>query len=161
MIGINGIDRHAQVVNDILVRKTERVEKTDTDIFTQEMQLDKYSDALMNTVKLWLLSSKWDRIRKPGWAGFFDGRLEKYPMNEDGVAQATQELMEAFKGKVPAVELTDIYMKPKLVERGWEVAVSAIDTETGVYANYKEAANPFILIQKDPNLEVTAVNTIE
>ena len=161
MIGINGIDRHSQVVNDILVRKTERVEKTDADIFTQDLKLDKYSDALMNTVKLWLLSSKWDRIRKPGWAGFFDNRMGRYTMNEDGAAQATQELSEAFKGKIPGVVLSDIHMKPKLVESGWEVGVSAVDTETGVYASYKEATNPFVLIQKDPNLEVTAVNTIE
>lgn len=161
MIGINGIDRHAQVVNNILVKKAERVEKTDTDIFTQDMQIDNYSDALMNTVKLWLLSSKWDRIRKPNWAGFFDGRLEKYPMNEEGAQQATEDLIKAFKGKIAGVELTDIHMKPKLVERGWEVAVSAIDTETGIYADYKKSSNPFILVQKDPNLEVTSVNTIE
>ena len=64
-----------QYINDFIFEKAENIKKVDLDIFKEEFTLDDYRDALLNSVKLFLLSRKGDRIRQPEYAGFFDKLL--------------------------------------------------------------------------------------
>lgn len=89
-----------------------------------------YRDALLNVTKLWLLSGKYDRVRKPDWAGFFDDRLRRYPMNEAGARKVEEDLLEAISGKIKEVFISDCIATPNLVERSWDVSVTSTDTTT-------------------------------
>lgn len=89
-----------------------------------------YREALLNVTKLWLLSSKYDRVRNPGWAGFFDDRLRGYPMDEAGAAKASDDLMYAINQKIEDVIITEATCKPLPVERAWDVNVVSTDTQT-------------------------------
>lgn len=89
-----------------------------------------YRDALLNVTKLWLLSGKYDRVRQPHWAGFFDDRLRRYPMNEEGARAVEKDLLQAIHGKIHEVLISDCVAKPNLVERSWDVALTSTDTTT-------------------------------
>lgn len=93
---------------------------------------DSYRDALLNVTKLWLMSSKYDRVRKPDWAGFFDDRLRKYPMTPAGAEQVQTDLAKAINNKIKSVYISDIKATPLLAERGWDVQVESIDTNTQI-----------------------------
>lgn len=95
-----------------------------------------YRDALLNVVKLWLLSSRWDRVRKPDWAGFFDDRLQRFPMNETGARQLEQELSQTLLDKIKNVVISETTATPKLSDRSWDVGLTALDTQTKIIAKY-------------------------
>lgn len=99
-----------------------------------------YRDALLNVTKLWLLSSKWDRIRQPNWAGFFDDRCQRFPMTDEGKERLKTELKQAIEDKIEDVIITDVYAEPNLEDRGWEVGVTSIDAETRIMVNDAKAA---------------------
>lgn len=97
-----------------------------------DIPVDSYRDSLLNVTKLWLLSGKYDRVRRPDWAGFFDDRLRRYPMNEEGARQVEKELMQAIATKIEDVLITDCKATPKLADRSWEVSVTSTDYKTQV-----------------------------
>lgn len=124
----------------ILNRKTES-----TDIYTYRFQIIvreknkvpvvdvpqvSYRDSLLNVTKLWLLSRKYDRVRKPDWAGFFDGRLRGYEMNEAGATKVQNDLSEAIKYKIQDIYISDIKAIPHPESRSWDVSVVTTDTDT-------------------------------
>lgn len=94
--------------------------------------IDSYRDALLNVTKLWLLSSRYDRVRRPDWAGFFDKRLRQYTMDDDGAKKVQQDLQAAISAKIPEVLITDCIAKPILKDRSWEVSVTSTDTTTQI-----------------------------
>lgn len=91
-----------------------------------------YREALLNVTKLWLLSSKYDRVRHPDWAGFFDDRLRRYQMSEEGAKKASNELMYAINQKIENVIITEATCKPLPYERAWDVSVVSTDTQTQI-----------------------------
>lgn len=91
---------------------------------------DTYRDALLNVTKLWLLSGKYDRVRRPEWAGFFEDRLRRYPMTAEGAEQVQSDLLQEIRGKIKDVIITDCVATPNLLEKSWEVAVTSTDTVT-------------------------------
>lgn len=112
---------------NLYVRAHDVKSGTNTDI-----PVDSYRDALLNVTKLWLLSSKYDRVRHPDWAGFFDDRLRRYPMNDEGAKQVQVDLTNAILEKVKGVYISNVTAKPLLAERGWDVGVTSADTDTGI-----------------------------
>lgn len=99
---------------------------------SMDLPIDSYRDALLNVTKLWLLSSRYDRVRQPNWAGFFDDRLRKYPMTTEGARQVVADLGEQIAGKISSVVATSIRAIPKPEERGWEVEIDSMDTTSQV-----------------------------
>lgn len=95
-----------------------------------DLPIISHRDALLNVTKLWLLSSKFDRVRQPDWAGFFDDRLRSYTMDESGARGVEESLKRAIEDKIEDVQITKVVATPKPDQRGWEVAVDSIDTST-------------------------------
>lgn len=104
-----------------------------------DVPVDTYRDALLNVTKLWLLSRKYDRVRNPGWAGFFDNQLREYEMSEKGAKQVEEDLLKQISGKISDVYISDIKATPHLESRSWDVSVVSTDTETQISTtNMKE-----------------------
>lgn len=110
---------------------------------------DSYRDALLNVTKLWLMSSKYDRVRRPNWAGFFDDRLRKYPMTETGAEQIQTDLAQAIKNKIGSVYISDIKATPILNERSWDVQVESTDVNTQISTANKNSKDTHIVVSID------------
>ena len=109
----------------ILARELEKDSEIDIPVV-------EYQNALLNTTKLWLLSRKYDRVRRPNWAGFFDDRLRRYPMTEEGARKVEEDLMYEARNKIGAAVLSEVHAKPLLEERGWGVSVISTDLSTSI-----------------------------
>lgn len=136
------------------ITKTEQVTGTSMDI-----PIDSYRDALLNVTKLWLLSSKYDRVRHPNWAGFFDDRLRKYPMTEQGAKNVVKDLSNEISGKISNVIATNITVSPNLVERGWEVEIESLDTTNQVSTLNSSKKEKTVLISLDDD-NINNVTTV-
>ena len=141
-----GRNRQGQLLTNFVTEKVDKIKKADINIFQDDFVQDTYDAALLNVTKLWLLSGKWDRIRNPDWAGFFDKRLREYPMNDEGAQQAEKDLRTKIQEKIPDIAVTDVKAIPKLGERGWEVGVDVIDVQTEVSATMTNKRENFISI---------------
>lgn len=141
-----GRNRQGQLLTNFVTEKVDKIKKEDINIFQDDFVQDTYDAALLNVTKLWLLSGKWDRIRNPDWAGFFDKRLREYPMNDEGAQQAEKDLRTKIQEKIPDIAVTDVKAIPKLGERGWEVGVDVIDVQTEVSATMTNKRENFISI---------------
>lgn len=142
---------------NLYVRAHDVKSGTNTDI-----PVDSYRDALLNVTKLWLLSSKYDRVRHPDWAGFFDDRLRRYPMNDEGAKQVQVDLTNAILEKVKGVYISNVTAKPLLAERGWDVGVTSTDTDTGLTTDTQETNKGLqfrISTDDDTVIEVKKVST--
>lgn len=142
---------------NLYVRTHDVKSGTNTDI-----PVDSYRDALLNVTKLWLLSSKYDRVRHPDWAGFFDDRLRRYPMNDEGAKQVQVDLTNAILEKVKGVYISNVTAKPLLAERGWDVGVTSTDTDTGLTTDTQETNKGLqfrISTDDDTAIEVKKVST--
>lgn len=107
----------------ILHRKLEKGSSVD-------IPVDSYQDALLNVTKLWLLSSRFDRVRHADWAGFFDDRLRRYRMDEAGAKKVEDDLIAQMNTKIKDVVVSEVTATPLLQERAWDVSVVATDTTT-------------------------------
>lgn len=142
---------------NLYVRAHDVKSGTNTDI-----PVDSYRDALLNVTKLWLLSSKYDRVRHPDWAGFFDDRLRRYPMNDEGAKQVQVDLTNAILEKVKGVYISNVTAKPLLAERGWDVGVTSADTDTGITTDTQDTNKGLqfrISTDDDTAIEVKKVST--
>lgn len=142
---------------NLYVRAHDVKSGTNTDI-----PVDSYRDALLNVTKLWLLSSKYDRVRHPDWAGFFDDRLRRYPMNDEGAKQVQVDLTNAILEKVKGVYISNVTAKPLLAERGWDVGVTSADTDTGITTDTQDTNKGLqfrISTDDDTAVEVKKVST--
>lgn len=142
---------------NLYVRAHDVKSGTNTDI-----PVDSYRDALLNVTKLWLLSSKYDRVRHPDWAGFFDDRLRRYPMNDEGAKQVQVDLTNAILEKVKGVYISNVTAKPLLAERGWDVGVTSADTDTGITTDTQDTNKGLqfrISTDDDTAIEVKRVST--
>ena len=116
----------------ILVREQDKMS-------TMDVPQDSYRDALLNVTKLWLLSRKYDRVRHPDWAGFFDNQLRAYEMSEAGASKVEADLLEAISSKVEDVYISEIKATPHPESRSWDVSVVSTDTETQISTLAAEA----------------------
>ena len=142
---------------NLYVRAHDVKSGTNTDI-----PVDSYRDALLNVTKLWLLSSKYDRVRHPDWAGFFDDRLRRYPMNDEGAKQVQVDLTNAILEKVKGVYISNVTAKPLLAERGWDVGVTSADTDTGITTDTQDTNKGLqfrISTDDDTAIDVKKVST--
>lgn len=142
---------------NLYVRAHDVKSGTNTDI-----PVDSYRDALLNVTKLWLLSSKYDRVRHPDWAGFFDDRLRRYPMNDEGAKQVQVDLTNAILEKVKGVYISNVTAKPLLAERGWDVGVTSADTDTGITTDTQDTNKGLqfrISTDDDTAIEVKKMST--
>lgn len=129
--------------------KVEDIKKVDIDIWSPTLKQDTYREALLNTTKLWLLSRSYDRVRKPNWAGFFDGLLREYPMNSEGAAAVERDLLAAIEDKIPDIVITEVKATPDLVNKGWYVYVKSIDTDTNLTTAFAENEALSVFISSD------------
>jgi len=87
--------------------------------------------AIANAYRLWLQGGKFDYVRRPNFAGFFDNQLndrfEFDPSNEGGVAQA---LREESAAKWPDIQIVDVEVKCRFELRDWWVRVTIADRNT-------------------------------
>lgn len=125
-----------------------------------DIPIDSYKEALMNVVKLWMLSNRYDRVRQPNWAGFFDSHLRSYLMNEEGAAQLEKDLADAIRNKLSDVVLQNVKAKPLLNERGWDIKVDALDTRTQISTNASnsESTNHFLISDNEGTPKVEVIN---
>lgn len=64
-----------------------------TDIDFETGRLLTYSEALVHQYKFWCRSEADDYVRKPGFAGFFDGYLRAYSMDAEGERKVAEDLL--------------------------------------------------------------------
>lgn len=121
-----------RIESNIVEEITERLDSQDIDIFQETLTQDRYSDTLLNLTKLWLLSNRYDRVRRPGWAGFCDDLLRRYPMNEEGAAQCKSDLFTEANKAVPDVKFTEPYAEPQLQTQTWDIGITAVNIQTGM-----------------------------
>ena len=148
MIGVN--NPQSQVIKGFVEKRVAQIEKTDLDIFTEYAQRDNYGKALSNATKLWLLSGEYDRVRKPGWAGFFSKLLREYSMDEAGAANVVKDLKTAITGKISEVSILDVEAIPDVAARSWKIGVTALDEGTQISTN--ATRDGFTTISADPNV---------
>lgn len=144
-------------ISNYLDDKVEAIKKVDIDMWSSTMKQDTYRDALLNVTKLWLLSRAYDRVRKPNWAGFFDGLLREYPMNDEGAKQIIQDLTEELEDKIPDVVITSVTAKPDLVNKGWYIGVKSVDTDTNLTTAWSEDQELSVFIGSN----ATSMETLE
>lgn len=123
--------REDNIENIIIEKATDNVYISDIDPVSGNIVT--YSAALFNNYKIWLRSQENDYIRRPGFAGFFDGWLRKYPMTEEGARLVESNLvkrtLEAFNG---AITLSYVKATPNVNTRIWTVEVIPMDNYTGM-----------------------------
>lgn len=99
-----------------------------TDIDFETGRLLTYSEALVHQYKFWCRSEADDYVRKPGFAGFFDGYLRAYSMDAEGERKVAEDLLaktrEIFGGKL---ELAECRAEADLPRRFWKVYVTPVD----------------------------------
>mgnify|MGYP006872981779 CR=1 FL=1 len=108
-----------------------------------------YRNALLNVVKLWLLSHRYDRVRHPNWAGFFDDRLQRFPMTDEGAKMVQEQLQAAVIEKIKDVVISEITAEPKLVDRSWDVGLTALDLQTKIITKAKGAVDTTNVMSTD------------
>lgn len=124
---------------------TFQLAKVRKDIKSQiSLPVDSYRDALLNVTKLWLLSGRYDRVRHPNWAGFFDDRLRRYPMNEQGANKIKTDLAEAIKSKIEGIYIDEIEAVPDPVSKSWKVSLASTDLTTQISSNETGASKKAI-----------------
>lgn len=120
---------------------------------TVDLPIVSYRDSLLNVTKLWLLSSRFDRVRHVDWAGFFDDRCRRYQMSNDGAKQLEDDLIKAINTKIKDVIITDVTAKPLLEERGWDVSVVSTDLTTQISLNsIKDTNDATVKITETENI---------
>lgn len=124
-----------------------------------DLPIDSYRDALLNVTKLWLLSSQYDRVRRPDWAGFFDTRLRSYQMSDAGAAEVEQDLKKAIQNKISGVYISEVKATPNLAERGWSVDVVSTDVNTQISTSTTTKENREVVVSID-NEHVGNVSTV-
>lgn len=97
---------------------------------SMDIPVDSYRDALLNVTKLWLLSNRFDRVRHADWAGFFDDRLRRYQMSDEGKKKVEDDLIAAINNKIKDVIISEATATPLLEERAWDVSVVSTDAST-------------------------------
>lgn len=153
---IGSSNNRAVYLNRFLEKKVEEIKKVDIDIFDEDFKVDSYRDSLLNVIKLWLLSGKYDRVRQPNWAGFFDDRLRSYQMNSEGVQKVQEDLLNEINEKIPDVAITEVIAEPHLEDRGWSVSVTAIDSQTKIATNARDDKKATISFKIDDENFVTS-----
>jgi hypothetical protein len=80
-------------------------------------------------------------------------------MSDKGAEQVESDLKEAIAKKIPDVMITNVKAKPDLAARGWDVAVDALDTSTGIYAEMTSmnAGQEFVNIMNSDDVTQTKV----
>lgn len=121
---------------------------------------DTYQDALLNVAKLWLLSGKYDRVRHPDWAGFFDNHLRGYQMNDEGAKKVQEDLSQQIAAKIKDVLISGVEATPLPAERAWEVYVTATDMQTklSTLSMNKKKASTVVSVDDDNIDNVTKLN---
>jgi len=150
-MAIGNNNSQVQILKNFAEKTAEDVKKVDINIFPEEFEPVYYSKALLNTLKLWLLSGPYDRVRRPNWAGFFTKLLREYSMDEAGAEEIKTRLQAEIQSKIEGVELTEITATPLLGKKMWEVGVGAIDRDTGVFVT-NDREN-YVTIATDPNIK--------
>lgn len=146
---IGNSNNRAIYLNKFLEKKVEEIKKVDIDIFDEDFKIDSYRDSLLNVTKLWLLSGKYDRVRQPNWAGFFDDRLRSYQMNSEGIQKVQEDLLNEIDEKIPDIVITEVIAEPHLEDRGWSVSVTAIDSQTKITTNARDDKKATISFKLD------------
>lgn len=121
-----------------------------------------YSKAVMNAYRFWLLSGKWDYVRQPEYAGFFDRWCNEYPMTSAGEASLVSALIsktsEAFGDMI---QLNDVSAKADVVSRRWSVNVEPIDVATGLVGKSDNPDEPTVLIDTTSNKVITSRDNVD
>lgn len=141
--------KRSLAISTFLEDKIEEIKKVDIDIWKDKLTQVSYRDALLNVTKLWLLSRRYDRVRQPDWAGFFDGLLREYPMTEEGARRVESALSEAINEKIPDIIITSVKAVPDLVKKGWNVYVKTVDTDTNLSTAWAEDQALEVFIASD------------
>ena len=149
MVGESRPSTQAQIMQNFAEETVDKVKKVDINIFPEELVPVYYSKALLNVVKLWLLSGPYDRVRRPDWAGFFTKLLREYSMDDAGAKEIESKLRAEIQAKIAGVELTDVTAIPLLGKKMWEVGVGAIDNDTGVFV--ENTKDNYLIVKVDPN----------
>ena len=101
--------------------------------------------AVTNAYKMWLQAGSTDYHRRPGFGGFCENNLNRYPFNESSIPSITADLVAETKLQFPSIELLACTVDIDQPHRMWKIRVVVRDTVTGVVGD--DAAQNGILIQ--------------
>lgn len=145
-----------------IVQKIEESPVKRVELNVDDWTIDSYSEALFNQYKFWCRSSAFDYIRQPNYAGFFDGWLRSYPMNEDGEKAVAADLIAktnlAFGDEL---ELLNVEVKCDRNKRYWTVKVTPRDTKSSLVGKSKDGSNLIGAIGVDSGFILAGDTTVE
>jgi hypothetical protein len=95
-------------------------------------------DVIINQLKIWLQSKRYDYIRKPDYAGFFDNQLnDRYPFSPDSEEAIQGDLVSTIETMFPQAEILACEVTCNYNARKWEVGLAVRDRITGVIGAIK------------------------
>jgi hypothetical protein len=90
-------------------------------------------DAIINQLKIWLQSGRYDYIRKPDYAGFFDNQLnDRYPFTPESEESIRGDLVSTVELMFPQIEVLACDVTCNFNARKWEVRLAVRDKITGI-----------------------------
>jgi hypothetical protein len=95
-------------------------------------------DVIINQLKIWLQSGRYDYIRKPDYAGFFDNQLnDRYPFSPDSEEAIKGDLVSTVETMFPQIEVLACDVNCDFNARKWKVRLAVKDRITGVIGAIK------------------------
>ena len=101
--------------------------------------------AITNAYKMWLQAGSTDYHRRPGFGGFCENNLNRYPFDESSIPSITADLVAETKLQFPTIEVLACTVDIDKPHRMWKIRVVIRETTTGVIGD--DAAQNGILIQ--------------
>ena len=83
-------------------------------------------EALINTVRMWMLSKSGDYYREPQRCGVIDLLLGA-PMNQTNIDSIKNSVLSKFKAEFTLVEIIQLQINADTINRVWKVAFQVLD----------------------------------
>jgi len=94
--------------------------------------ITKDGKAITNEYKMWLQAGSTDYHRRPGFGGFCENNLNRYPFDESSITTITSDLVAETKKQFPSIELVACTVAIDKPQRQWKIRVVVKETKTGV-----------------------------
>jgi hypothetical protein len=101
--------------------------------------------AITNAYKMWLQAGSTDYHRRPGFGGFCENNLNRYPFSESSIPSIKADLVAETKMQFPTIEVLACTVDIDVSRRMWKIRVVIRETSTGVVGD--DAASNGILVQ--------------
>jgi hypothetical protein len=95
-------------------------------------------NAIINAYRMWLISDKNDYCRRPGFGGFLENNLNRYPFTPDSEEAINDELKSKTAEAFQYIKIIDSSVKCDVNHKAWIIKVKVQDTITGLIGDMYE-----------------------